>query len=840
MDFSGLGKVGTSKKPTDPIKIFEQLPNLPGTPNDIWRGQTEALKTWDEKRNNNDILVELNTGAGKTLVGLLIAQSLVNEGCQNVVYVCATIDLVLQTSFEASKIGIDHTTRTSGKYNNDLFECGKSFCITTYHALFNSRSVIRRKNFPEAIIFDDAHVSEGILRSAFTLNFSLHSNKALFSDIAQLFEDHFRDLDRHGEFLNAIGDDSSKIVMAAPDGVRERKDRIINCLRKHGVDQDNDMSFPFQYIQDKIDRCAVLFGNKCCEITPPFLPSLTIDCLERPIRRVYLSATLKSKSDFIRAYGRLPDVTISPKNDAGNGERLVLFGSNLENDVDANLASKIASNKKVIIATPSYLSAEAWSEVATPPTRDNFTPELENFRKANSGSFLLVQRVDGIDLPHDCCRIMVMEGLPKGGSLLERFQWEFLNMKNLFASKMANRLAQLFGRINRGRNDYGVFLLSGKEINTWLKNDRNLALLPDLIQQQIKLGEEVQAGMSIKSEDDVCQIINSVLAREPTWLDYYGENIKKGEFDSEKTERAFSIEEKMTQAALAESAFAKAVWERDFETAYRAIEETIEETLRADTCLAGWHSIWEGACYSALNDFESAGAAYTRAKSRLGSSNLYLPTFRREDSTERSLPLNKFGEFLDAIVGCESEDRYKSNVRKLEERVSGLNGGSSGVVEASLRELGEMLGFESTRPDNDFGTGPDVLWVSKETNELLHFELKTDKGKDSLISKKDIGQGHQHQEWVYDNYPKLTDIGLLYVSEATRIDKSSSPSEGMGLIKLSDLLEIRNSLFALFHDLRRHIPLERRPEIEEQSNSEKWKLNSIYKELNPLKILDQL
>jgi superfamily II DNA or RNA helicase len=132
MDFSKLGNISKPNKPTNPIEIFEKLPNLPGTPNDIWRGQNEALQQWDKNRHLNDILIALNTGAGKTLAGLLIAQSLCNEGIDNILYICSTKDLVEQTSKEAHKVGIDHTTRLSATYSNPLFESGKSFCITTY------------------------------------------------------------------------------------------------------------------------------------------------------------------------------------------------------------------------------------------------------------------------------------------------------------------------------------------------------------------------------------------------------------------------------------------------------------------------------------------------------------------------------------------------------------------------------------------------------------------------------------------------------------------------------------------------------------------------------------
>lgn len=121
MDFSKLRSAPATETTEDPIKIFEALPSLEYAPNDLWRGQTKALTEWYERSSNRDILITLNTGAGKTIVGLLIAQSLVNSDVENVVYVCSTIDLVEQTSKEASRIGIKHTIRARGEYSNDYF-----------------------------------------------------------------------------------------------------------------------------------------------------------------------------------------------------------------------------------------------------------------------------------------------------------------------------------------------------------------------------------------------------------------------------------------------------------------------------------------------------------------------------------------------------------------------------------------------------------------------------------------------------------------------------------------------------------------------------------------------
>src|SRR5579862_4422291 len=82
---------------TDPIKIFDSL-TLRGTVETLSGPQQEALASWHAKRAKPDIVFSLNTGGGKTLVGLLAAQSLVNETKGKVVYVCPTNQLVEQTA----------------------------------------------------------------------------------------------------------------------------------------------------------------------------------------------------------------------------------------------------------------------------------------------------------------------------------------------------------------------------------------------------------------------------------------------------------------------------------------------------------------------------------------------------------------------------------------------------------------------------------------------------------------------------------------------------------------------------------------------------------------------
>ncbi|MBT3011760.1 MAG: DEAD/DEAH box helicase family protein [Candidatus Thiodiazotropha sp. (ex Lucina aurantia)] len=828
MDFSKLGAPKTAERPSDPIKIFERLPNLPGTPNDLWRGQADALIQWNNARDKSDVLISLNTGAGKTLVGLLVAQSLVNEGVQNVIYVCATIDLVYQTSQEADRIGLDHTVRVQSKFSNDLFESGRGFCITTYHALFNGLSAIRRRHFPGAVIFDDAHVAESILRSSLTLTVSAKEHPDLFTEVAELFRPHFQELNIEGRFNNSFTHEHPTIVMAAPGGLAERKDRLITLLHNHGIHNNNKLKYSYAHLQDKIERCAILFSNGVFELAPPFLPSLSLDIFERPIRRVYLSATLRSKTDIVRAFGRLPDIVIEPDNDAGNGERLILFGRNIKSGISNDLVKNITSSQKALIAVPSYRSASEWGDLAKPPEIENFSAELEGFRYSGNGAFVLVSRVDGIDLPHDTCRVMVLDGLPSGSSLIERYQWEYLRMLNMHATRIANRLAQLFGRINRGRNDYGAFLIAGNELNAWLYNDRNVALLPQLLQSQILLGRAVQEGMSINDDKAVMDTINAVLSRDPSWLEYYGDNIQRGNLDDDQAHRAEEAEDQMVVAALAEAAYAANMWNGDITEARNILDTASEASGQFDPLLSGWQSIWFGAALEAEGDIDSAHLAYRRAMNRLGGM-LVLPRGTGGQTTSTLADdSSPFARNIDRVVGLTINEHYEKEFSRIRSQLSDLAGATTRRMEEATRALGEILGFVSTRPDNDVGTGPDVLWVDDTNKSCIAFELKTDKSVPATYWKKDISQGHDHLAWIGDNYEGYDCLGLLYIGPDGSIEIRANPSDVMWCCTPDTLVEIRNQLYAVIADLRRSMPLERSMRTKEVCDDGSWVINILF------------
>lgn len=85
VDFGKLRTQAKKAVPIEPGEIFRRLPKPEGF-NDIYTSQEQVLESWFERRNDTDVVIKLHTGGGKTLVGLLMAQSTINETKEPVLY----------------------------------------------------------------------------------------------------------------------------------------------------------------------------------------------------------------------------------------------------------------------------------------------------------------------------------------------------------------------------------------------------------------------------------------------------------------------------------------------------------------------------------------------------------------------------------------------------------------------------------------------------------------------------------------------------------------------------------------------------------------------------------
>ena len=178
-----LSKLSGTKKstPLEPREIFMALPQKDKRyeyPRDV---QSEVWKKWFDIRDNKNCIIKMNTGSGKTVVGLMILQSCLNEGKGPAVYVVPDNYLVSQVCEEAKNLGILAVT---DKDDYSYVE-NKAILVTTIFALVNGHSAFgmrQTNNYPiGSILMDDVHACLDTITAQFSIK--IPSNHELYNKI---------------------------------------------------------------------------------------------------------------------------------------------------------------------------------------------------------------------------------------------------------------------------------------------------------------------------------------------------------------------------------------------------------------------------------------------------------------------------------------------------------------------------------------------------------------------------------------------------------------------------------------------------------------------------------
>src|SRR3954471_11468585 len=89
-----------------PEALFRELRPRDGNVRHLWAHQADLLRSYSALQAR-DVAVELPTGAGKTLVGLLLAEYRRRAHGERVAYLCPNVQLARQAAARAADYGID-------------------------------------------------------------------------------------------------------------------------------------------------------------------------------------------------------------------------------------------------------------------------------------------------------------------------------------------------------------------------------------------------------------------------------------------------------------------------------------------------------------------------------------------------------------------------------------------------------------------------------------------------------------------------------------------------------------------------------------------------------------
>lgn len=470
---------------------------------ELYSWQKEVLGQYAD--GNGDVAVELPTGSGKTLIGLLVGEHYRQQMKKPVAYLAGTKQLAQQVERSADELGFpvvrfEGRKRDWGYREIQSYNFGEAIGVMNYWNYFNAAPGVEPAG---QLILDDVHLLESPLRDLFTV--TIETDPLLDNILRRIIKSspYYR---RAEDLLNGLAITQPPEMIAFPDSaelageVREMVDAW--------VDIEMAEWWPWQNIRDQLAACCWLVSGRGITFTPYIPPSQTLRYFSEPERRLYLSATIGNVEDLERRLGAPPVKLLTASAQSQQGMRFVVVRSGTEPLTETELVGELKpfldEQKKALWLCArketreniqdALLYAELDGEVAVLES-DNAADEP--FAAAGAGHLVAAGRYDGMDFRGDACRVEVIPEVPIATSELEEFVSAFLRDAPFAQARFGQRLTQALGRCNRGEQDRAVYLLTDHEFLGRLSQRQVLDAIPGEARDDIFAGaRRADAGMA--------------------------------------------------------------------------------------------------------------------------------------------------------------------------------------------------------------------------------------------------------------------------------------------------------------------------------------------------------
>ena len=508
VDFKKRLSGGKAPALTDPISLYETLDRAVDK-GPLRPSQVDVLHEWFNSRiNERDIIVKLHTGQGKTLIGLLMLQSRLNQGQGPAVYLCPDNFLIAQTCEQAKQFGIK--TCTANPELPDDFLNSKCILVTSVQKLFNGRTkfgINKESTSIGTLLMDDAHACSDTIREQCRIR--IPKNDAAYLAIRTIFE---ADLEHQGVGTFAdIQNGKQDAFLSVPYWAWQDKVTDIAKILSSASSR-SPVGFAWPILKDLLSHCHCVVSGVAIEIEPYIPPLEAFGSYSKASYRIFMSATVTDDAFLIKGLQLSPSVITKPlsySNESWSGEKMILIPSIIHEDLNRSeiveFYGKSDTSRKhgVVTLVSSFSNASDWTaygaQLATKDTLADLVGNLRN--KQYEDTIVLANRYDGIDLPDAACRILIFDGKPHEESLIDLYQEKCRPDSEATLMRIVRTVEQGMGRSVRGEKDYSVIIVIGGDLARMLRDKNARKYLSSQMNVQIAIGLEV-AEMA---EDEIKQ-----------------------------------------------------------------------------------------------------------------------------------------------------------------------------------------------------------------------------------------------------------------------------------------------------------------------------------------------
>lgn len=776
LDLSKIYSSRIKSRPIDPRIIFLTVPNKSKKYGGYLRDvQSDVLDQWFLQRELKDNIIKMNTGSGKTVVGLLILKSRINEDKGNAVYVVPDNYLIEQVMNEAINLGISVTT---DEKDIDFISC-KSILIINIQKLINGKSVfgMRKSGNVEIdnLVIDDAHACIDISEKQFIININRNEFTDLYNLIYKLFENSLR-YQNEKNLIDIYNNDYNSYPMLIPYWeVQDKKSNLLNLFSKYKDKEDFMFSYPL--ISDIFELCNIVISNRNIEISPKCIPINKISSFVNAKNRIFMSATLHDESKLITHYNidyKNIKNTITPKNATDIGDRMMLFPQALNpkiTDEEIKIQLKRLSIKyRIVVIVPSEQRVGFWRDsVDRIFNKDNIS-EIKNYDK---GLDVLLNRYDGVDLPNEMCRILVIDGLPISNTTFDFIKESTMQNSDEITKDKIQKIEQGMGRGVRSNQDYCAVLIMGSSLTNVLYRKSSKKFFSEATLRQFELSDELTSQLKGKNIDEMVAALSYCLERDSQWLQLskdilnnlmYSNICNFGDIEVILRECFDSALTKNYQSKL-----------KKFESIINKIENTYTQ---------GWYKFIL-AEYTNFLDKELSQLVLRSAKEI--NKNLIFPI---DGVSYKKKTHNYFTQSRQLIDYCNNNgydcNSYLIEINSIIDKLIFMPD-TYNQFEDAFERLGVHLGFTASRPDKEANDGgPDVLWNVGDNYYIIECKNGT---ISNFISKDYCGQLLNSMNWFERTYGKELLYYPIMIHLVNVFEKNASPSEKFRIIN-SDKLNL--------------------------------------------------
>lgn len=783
IDFTRIGTGVTVDTVLQPREIFNALPKKNAHkfqyPRDV---QSQVWSKWFERRNENSLVLKLNTGSGKTVVGLLALKSCINEGKFPAVYICPDPYLVKQVMDAAEELGVEVTDDV----HSHRFISGKAILIANIFKLVNGRSAFGVgdegvKIKIASLVVDDAHACIGYVEEQFTAEIPHES--AAYTALYELFKESLHNQCESKALEVESG--NSAALMQVPYWVWQSKiSEVCRVLIAHKKEDFLQFVWPLIKEFPKLSHCVV--GAKSIEITPHAIPIHMIPSIIDAERKLFMTATLVDDSILASHFGvneKFLKHPIVPDSAGDVGDRMILLpqviNSDLADDHIKKYCKFIAEYMNVVVIVPSKARADYWRDSADLVLfANNLYEGVDKLKAGKVGLVVLVNKYDGIDLPGEACRLLVIDGFPDVRSKIDRVNQTVLLGSDRDVNQIIQRVEQGMGRGVRSNDDYCVVFLMGRDLTSKLYAQGALNKFSPGTRAQLTLSEQVSEQIKGKKLSEITDTLNYCWARKEEWVAATKGVLATLSYAHENTLDSNILSLRKAYDFACNSNYAAAAKElKDL------VNEVTDLKFRG---LVKQHY----AEYTNLSDLASAQKIQLSA---VGDNRRLLKPIEGIQYHKIS------GAVLDQAKAC-SEFLTKNfqDPNKLVVEINGVLEGldfkldSSELFEARMKEVARYLGFRSQRPEQEYQKGPDVLWKTGELNYFV-IECKNEAVVET-VSKYYCNQLNGSCEWFEERYDHSSSYTPILVHPYSLFEYSASPNQNIRVMTREKLGEFREAV----------------------------------------------